>query len=68
MLLTLQSRAILNNGVEVPRLGLGVYQTPSGETTFRLLIGINIVNNRYTANFTLHISRLSNRLMDIPEG
>ena len=35
MLLTLQSRAILNNGVEIPRLGLGVYQTPSGETTFR---------------------------------
>jgi diketogulonate reductase-like aldo/keto reductase len=35
MLLTLQSRAILNNGVEIPRLGLGVYQTPSGDTTFR---------------------------------
>ena len=35
MQLTLQSHAILNNGVEIPRLGLGVYQTPIGETTFR---------------------------------
>jgi diketogulonate reductase-like aldo/keto reductase len=33
MLLTLQSHAILNNGVEIPRLGLGVYQTPTGEAT-----------------------------------
>lgn len=35
MPLTLQSHAILNNGVEIPRLGLGVYQTPSGVTTSR---------------------------------
>jgi methylglyoxal/glyoxal reductase len=35
MLLTLQSHARLNNGVEIPRLGLGVYQTPSGEATLR---------------------------------
>jgi methylglyoxal/glyoxal reductase len=35
MPLTLQSHAILNNGVEIPHLGLGVYQTPTGETTFR---------------------------------
>jgi methylglyoxal/glyoxal reductase len=33
--LNLQSRAILNNGVEIPSLGLGVYQTPIGETTLR---------------------------------
>jgi diketogulonate reductase-like aldo/keto reductase len=33
--LTLQSRATLNNGVEIPRLGLGVYQTPIGETTLQ---------------------------------
>jgi methylglyoxal/glyoxal reductase len=33
--LTLQSHATLNNGVEIPRLGLGVYQTPIGETTLR---------------------------------
>ena len=33
MLLTSQSHAILNNRVEIPRLGLGVYQTPIGETT-----------------------------------
>jgi diketogulonate reductase-like aldo/keto reductase len=35
MHLTLQSPAILNNGVEIPRLGLGVYQTAIGETTLR---------------------------------
>ena len=35
MQLTLQSPAILNNGVEIPRLGLGVYQTAIGETTLR---------------------------------
>ena len=35
MQLTLQSHTILNNGVEIPRLGLGVYQSPIGETTFR---------------------------------
>ncbi len=35
MLLTLQSNAKLNNGVEIPRLGLGVYQTPPGEPTLR---------------------------------
>ena len=31
----MQSTILLNNGVEIPRLGLGVFQTPSGETTFR---------------------------------
>ena len=33
MQLTLQSSITLNNGVEIPRLGLGVYQTPPGEPT-----------------------------------
>src|SRR6476659_7586406 len=33
--LTLQSHAVLNNKVEIPRLGLGVYQTAIGETTLR---------------------------------
>jgi diketogulonate reductase-like aldo/keto reductase len=33
MQLTLQSSVTLNNGVEIPRLGLGVYQTPPGEPT-----------------------------------
>ena len=28
MSFTLDSKARLNNGVEIPRLGLGVYQTP----------------------------------------
>src|SRR6266498_3630936 len=32
MLLNLQSRVMLSNGVEIPRLGIGVYQTPVGET------------------------------------
>ena len=35
MQFNLQSHANLNNGVEIPRLGLGVYQTPIGETTLR---------------------------------
>jgi methylglyoxal/glyoxal reductase len=35
MLITLDSRAKLNNGVEIPYLGLGVYQTPPGEATMR---------------------------------
>ncbi len=35
MQLTLQSSITLNTGVEIPRLGLGVYQTPSGEPTLR---------------------------------
>ena len=35
MLLTLESRAKLNNGIEIPRLGIGVYQSPPGEITLR---------------------------------
>jgi methylglyoxal/glyoxal reductase len=35
MLLTLDSRAKLNNGVEIPYLGLGVYQSQPGKTTLR---------------------------------
>jgi methylglyoxal/glyoxal reductase len=35
MLLTLESRAKLNNGIEIPRLELGVYQSPPGEITLR---------------------------------
>ena len=35
MLLTLDSRAMLNNGIEIPYLGLGGYQSPPGETTRR---------------------------------
>lgn len=33
MQLTIQSRTNLNNGVEIPVLGLGVYQSPPGEAT-----------------------------------
>ena len=35
MQLSLESKTKLNNGIEVPYLGLGVYQTPPGETTVR---------------------------------
>jgi diketogulonate reductase-like aldo/keto reductase len=35
MLLTLKSSPKLNNGVEIPYLGLGVYQSPPGEITLR---------------------------------
>jgi methylglyoxal/glyoxal reductase len=35
MQLTLQSSIMLSNGVEIPRLGLGVYQIPPGEHTLR---------------------------------
>ena len=33
MLLTLKSQTKLNNGVEIPRLGIGVYQSPPGRAT-----------------------------------
>lgn len=33
MMLTLDSKAKLNNGLEIPRLGLGVYQSPPGRPT-----------------------------------
>jgi diketogulonate reductase-like aldo/keto reductase len=33
MLLTSESKAKLNNGVEIPYLGIGVYQSPPGRTT-----------------------------------
>jgi diketogulonate reductase-like aldo/keto reductase len=35
MQLNLQSVGLLNNGVKIPRLGLGVYQAPPGESTLR---------------------------------
>jgi diketogulonate reductase-like aldo/keto reductase len=37
MLLTIQSCARLNNGVKIPRLGLGVYQSPPGRITQRVV-------------------------------
>lgn len=35
MSLNLNSKTRLNNGAEIPNLGLGVYQTPPGEMTFQ---------------------------------
>jgi diketogulonate reductase-like aldo/keto reductase len=35
MQLSPQSSTLLNNGVEIPRLGLGVYQAPPGESNLR---------------------------------
>ena len=32
-MLNLQSNVTISNGVEIPRLGLGVYQSPPGRTT-----------------------------------
>ena len=37
MLLTIQSRTRLNNGVKIPRLRLGVYQSPPGRITQRVV-------------------------------
>jgi methylglyoxal/glyoxal reductase len=37
MLSALKSRAKVNNGIEIPRLGLGVYQSPPGEITLRAI-------------------------------
>jgi hypothetical protein len=37
MILTLESSARLNNGVEIPYLGLGVYQSPPGNITQRIV-------------------------------
>src|ERR687883_781046 len=37
MSFTIQSRIRLNNGVEIPRLGLGVYQSPPGRITQRVV-------------------------------
>src|SRR5919202_5444361 len=36
-MLTLQSHIKLNNGVEIPQLGLGVYQSAPGRTTQRVV-------------------------------
>ena len=32
-MLSLESKVTLANGIEIPRLGLGVYQSPPGRTT-----------------------------------
>jgi methylglyoxal/glyoxal reductase len=37
MQLNMQSRIRLNNGVEIPRFGLGVYQSPPGKITQRVV-------------------------------
>lgn len=52
MLLTLESHTKLNNGVKIPLLGLGVYQSPPGKMTGRavsyaLKIGYRHVDTAY---------------------
>ena len=52
MSLTIQSRITLNNGVEIPRLGLGVYQSPPGRITqhavkYALKIGCRHIDTAY---------------------
>jgi diketogulonate reductase-like aldo/keto reductase len=47
--LTLQSKRKLNNGVEIPLLGLGVYQSPPGRitqevVTFALKVGYRLID------------------------
>jgi methylglyoxal/glyoxal reductase len=37
LLLTIESHIRLNNGVEIPRFGLGVYQSPPGRITQRIV-------------------------------
>jgi diketogulonate reductase-like aldo/keto reductase len=49
MLFNLDSRVVLNNGVEIPRLGLGVYQSPPGKATenavrYALTIGYRLID------------------------
>jgi diketogulonate reductase-like aldo/keto reductase len=51
-LLTMQSRITLNNGVEIPRLGLGVYQSSPGRITqhtvrYALNIGYRHIDTAY---------------------
>lgn len=52
MSFTIQSRIKLNNGVEIPRLGLGVYQSPPGRITqsvvrYALQIGYRQIDTAY---------------------
>ena len=52
MSLTLQSRITLNNGVKIPRLGLGVYQSPPGRKTqhavkYALKVGYRHIDTAY---------------------
>jgi len=52
MSFTIQSRIKLNNGVEIPRLGLGVYQSPPGRITqsvvrYALKIGYRQIDTAY---------------------
>jgi diketogulonate reductase-like aldo/keto reductase len=47
--LTLQSRKTLNNGIQIPALGLGVYQIPQGRSTqeavdYALKIGYRLID------------------------
>jgi diketogulonate reductase-like aldo/keto reductase len=49
ILLTIQSCIRLNNGVEIPRLGLGVYQSPPGRITRHVVSYANTFGATLTA-------------------
>jgi methylglyoxal/glyoxal reductase len=52
--LTLESRIKLNNGIEIPCLGLGVYQSPPGKTTERAVFYALKVGYRHVDTASLY--------------
>ena len=62
MLFSLDSRAVLNSEVEIPRLGLGVYQSPPGKTTenavrYALTIGYRLIDTAQLYGNELDVGR-----------
>jgi diketogulonate reductase-like aldo/keto reductase len=62
MSFTLQSHIRLNNGVEIPRLGLGVYQSPPGRITQRVVryalkIGYRHIDTAYLYGNELDVGK-----------
>jgi diketogulonate reductase-like aldo/keto reductase len=62
MQLSLQSVGLLNNGVKIPRLGLGVYQAPPGESTlhavkYALKIGYRHIDTAWLYGNEIDVGR-----------
>ena len=53
-MLSLQSKVKLANGVEIPRLGLGVYQSPPGRTTQNVVIYVLSIGYRHVDTASLY--------------